>query len=65
MTGIDLPKKTNCTQLDFDMLAMSQSILDYVKQQELKEEELKEALINGQKVAENPSKKKENYTSPT
>ena len=47
------------------MLAMSQSILDYVKQQELKEEELKEALINGQKVAENPSKKKENYTSPT
>jgi hypothetical protein len=22
-TGIDLPKKPNCTQLDFDMLAMS------------------------------------------
>ena len=65
VTGIDLPKKTNCTQLDFDMLAMSQSILDYVKQQELKEEELKEALISGQKVPENPSKKKENYTSPT
>ena len=64
-TGIDLPKKPNCTQLDFDMLAMSQSILDYVKQQELKEEELKEALISGQKVPENPSKKKKNYTSPT
>ena len=57
MTGIDLPEKPNCTQLDFDMFAMSQSILDYVKQQE--------ALISGQKVPENPSKKKKNYTSPT
>ena len=47
MTGIDLPKKPNCTQLDFDMLAMSQSILDYVKQQE--------ALNDGRKVPENPS----------
>ena len=56
MTGIDLPKKRNCTQLDFDMLAMSQSILDYVKQEELKEKELKEALISWQKVSENPSK---------
>ena len=34
VTGIDLPSKPNCSQLDFDMFAMSQSILDYVKQQD-------------------------------
>ena len=34
VTGIDLPNNPNCSQLDFDMFAMSQSILDYVKQQE-------------------------------
>ena len=34
VTGIDLPSKPNCSQLDFDMLAMSQSILEYVEQQD-------------------------------
>ena len=47
MTGIDLPQKPNCTQLDFDMFATSQSILDYVKQQE--------ALSKVEKVPETPS----------
>jgi hypothetical protein len=54
VTGIDLPEKPNCTQLDFDMLAMSQSILDYVKQQE--------ALNSEKKVPEYPSNLPE--TSP-
>ena len=47
VTGIDLPSKPNCSQIDFDMLAMSQSILDYVKQQE--------AINSGKKVPENPT----------
>ena len=35
VTGIDLPSKPNCSQLDFDMLATSQSILEYVEQQDM------------------------------
>ena len=47
VTGIDLPSTPNCSQLDFDMLTMSQSILEYVKQQD---------GLNSQKHAtENPS----------